>query len=784
MSSNQTLFRQEYRPKQLRVKQACDPCHRMKSEFRCSGSQALDARCIACIESNRDCAYTEPAKKKASRKSYANSLEARLEHSEALIRQLRSQLATAHFNNISAGSSSANSASPLKIRNPSNQAVPVTPSTFPIYLGIAVGSLADPPPPPDRDDLIHVDLSANFEKLHVDSAHQRGFIGKSSGDALVKVALELKEEVRREHRNRLSNRRNHPEEELFPWTSRRMHFWTFKSEKRSFPHNPSFRFPPLPLMNELVGLYFTQQNIYVPLLHRPTFDRSIAEGCHFSDTGFASTLLLVCAIGSRWSADPSVVSMGANNGVGSLGCGWEWFDQVWPPTANLFGQTTLYDLQYYYLAAQFLEGGSDQKACWMLIGIGLRLALNIGLHRRTAHVETPSVQRELFKRAFWALVYLDRTVSCSMGRTCAVQNFDLDLDLPIECDDDYWEHPTHPFQQPAGVASHVLFFNALLRLNNLLSGCLKLLYPLNKIRRFLHSDDSWAESLVVQLNSALSDWYAQMPEHLRWDAAQTDSVFFDQSAALHCAYYRLRILIEKSGPTTVFSLAVCTNAARACADIVDTQRRRKGNVPVVINLPAAFLSGVVLLLNMWSCKRMRLAPDLSSEIAGVHKCIAAVRLCEDRWQSAGLLWDILAELAFVGQVSLPNGIISNVHQSSEPPELPLDTAAIPPYAPATQPSFPDPDASVQLSTGIAPAPISETWLPTKAPFPTTQMDLAQASRELRGMMDLLDSDAMAMWINTPMGLEVDDWGNYFKGFNDVSQNFDQNSESGLVKPAM
>jgi hypothetical protein len=112
----------------------------------------------------------------------------------------------------------------------------------------------------------------------------------------------------------------------------------------------TYNFPSEPLMGQLLELYFIHQNIYLPLLHRPTFERGVADGLHLRsvviftskkpgssytwdffivvdcvalrrDDGFAATILLVCAIGSRWSTDPSLSGTG-------LACGWEWFNQV------------------------------------------------------------------------------------------------------------------------------------------------------------------------------------------------------------------------------------------------------------------------------------------------------------------------------------------------------------------------------------------------------------------------------------------------------------------------
>ncbi|KAJ7471657.1 fungal-specific transcription factor domain-containing protein [Mycena galericulata] len=556
-------------------------------------------------------------------------------------------------------------------------------------------------------------------------------------------------------------------------------------------------------------------------------------GVHLEDDSFGAILLLVCAVASRWSDDPRVVAPARagttteKGGIHSgtlLACGWQWFDQVPLVGKHLFGQATLYDLQYYCLAVQFLEGSSAPQACWTLIGVGIRLAQDVGAHRRTSHVEHPSVERELWKRAFWVLVYMDRTISSGMGRPCAIQFDDFDLDPPIECDDEYWEHPTHPFQQPAGVPSRICFFNALLRLNNILAFCLKILFPLSKVQVVFQIDESWEEHVVAELDSALNQWRDEVPQHLRWDPSRADPLFFDQSVALHSAYYHTQILIHrpfipmvrKSAPTALPSLAICTNAARAVANMVDLQRRRKGNVPVLINLPVVFTSGIMLLLNVWSGKRTGLVPDPSREMANVHKCMEVVRLCEERWQSAGLLWDILAELASVGKLPLPNynapgGAYQDRSQrpqsvSSSAPRsraadypachfqsmAPEDTARImlgprglrqtfdrpisdaqfrAPYAPASFGGIgarPDLGVAPMEPSAFAPNP-PPTWIPQEDPFANITADPNQASRELDDMMSLIDSDTIAMWTNAPTGIEVDDWGNYFSNFSEVTQ---------------
>ncbi|KAJ7820487.1 hypothetical protein B0H13DRAFT_1660851, partial [Mycena leptocephala] len=168
------------------------------------------------------------------------------------------------------------------------------------------------------------------------------------------------------------------------------------------------------------------------------------------------------------------------------------------------------------------------------------------IHRRTARIEVPSVEGELLGGAFWVLVWLDRNISSGLGHPCALQYDDFDVELPLECDDEFWEHPIHPFQQSPGLPSRIAFFNMMIRLHHILSFSLKTLYGLRKVRVFLTADqNAYEEHVVAEFDSALNTWRDQIPEHLRWDPRRADPVFFDQSMALYCRYHHLQILIHR-----------------------------------------------------------------------------------------------------------------------------------------------------------------------------------------------------------------------------------------------
>lgn len=96
-------------------------------------------------------------------------------------------------------------------------------------------------------------------------------------------------------------------------------------------------------MPTLIDLYWENVNDYYPLLHRPTFDANLQDGLHLRDEGFGASVLLVCAIGARFSDDPRVSLEEYSNTPHSSG--WEWFRQVQLVRKSLLAPPRLYDLQ-------------------------------------------------------------------------------------------------------------------------------------------------------------------------------------------------------------------------------------------------------------------------------------------------------------------------------------------------------------------------------------------------------------------------------------------------------
>ena len=165
-------------------------------------------------------------------------------------------------------------------------------------------------------------------------------------------------------------------------------------------------------------------------------------------------------------------------------------------------------------------GTSSPQSSWIMIGLGLRYSIEMGVHRQRPG--PPSAEAELKKRAFWCLIIMDRHLGFYHGRPTAIQHEEygfstwhsqnnltfpnsFDLELPIPCDDEHWD----TFTQPEGKPSAIDYFVCHLKLCQIMTLALRTLYSIRRPK----NDASTSLEVVTQLDSMLNSWYGKIPQH-------------------------------------------------------------------------------------------------------------------------------------------------------------------------------------------------------------------------------------------------------------------------------
>jgi hypothetical protein len=79
---------------------------------------------------------------------------------------------------------------------------------------------------------------------------------------------------------------------------------------------------------------------------------------------------------------------------------------------------------------------ASSHGMWYMIGLAMRTAIDLGLHRKANESNMDPFTTQMRRRLFWTVYYLERVVSMSLGRPFSISDRHIDLDLPLDVDDD------------------------------------------------------------------------------------------------------------------------------------------------------------------------------------------------------------------------------------------------------------------------------------------------------------------------------------------------------------
>ncbi|KAJ7284541.1 hypothetical protein C8J57DRAFT_1288775 [Mycena rebaudengoi] len=443
-----------------------------------------------------------------------------------------------------------------------------------------------------------------------------------------------------------------PVSALLPCTSRGSNYWTAYPEP---PEPPVIHeFPPDDILRDLVELYFTQVHIHALILHRPTFEKSVAEGLHLQNPQFGATVLAVCAVASKHSTDPRVHSPGARD---ERSAGSQWFNQIRRPFCGPVNSTmSLYELQLCCLF--ILYEGRNPVGSLLLGEFGMLHEQEIGNRRHKDPSRATNAEDEMYKRCFSFLYTFDVMISACLGRARLAISFS-DTDLPVLCDDEYWEtaDPSSAFKQPPGKPSLTAYHISLANLTRIFSLAWR---PKDSLENF-RGQHCFDRATRAEIDSRLKQWIEDIPEHLQWNPYMENDSFFDQSSTLYAMYYLTVILVHRPtlssadrtlSASIVKSLAICTSAARAFSHVADVKCRR-GSIPNTYILKSALDCAITLLLNISAFKRAGLPVDPDKELQDVYKLMRLIQQAARRSHNAAAYHYMLTELMAIGKFPPP-----------------------------------------------------------------------------------------------------------------------------------
>ncbi|KAF8210676.1 fungal-specific transcription factor domain-containing protein [Mycena galopus ATCC 62051] len=691
---------------------ACDACKKRK--IRCKGDGKIPGgRCARCTTLGIDCIRPDLTKVRIGHNflgTYAAALEGRIDKMERFLIEERGLLPGIDF------------AEQLENENDVELLLPQHVETLP------------------RND---GDLADGLNKLKLNPGKQR-FYGKSSGIQFLQTVFSFRAHLAGVEFSQM--RRTGA-------FAKRDEFWGLRSWQLPPPDEdiPQYSFPEPDLLLHLVDKYFAEVNSFWPVLHRPTFERKVADELHLRDHRFGGTLLIVAALGARYSDDPRVILPDQTLHY----AGWKWYSQVRVIPRHLIYKPDLYELQTVALSALYPKAFSPTAACWTLVGFGLRRAQDVGAHRRRQQ-EHPTAENEQWKRVFWVLLCLEWVYGTHMGRPLLMHDQDFDEELPVECDDEYWDFPApQNFKQPKDKPSRLSYFICYAKLLEIQAAATTTLYSPRKPHDLSgRSSPPTEKQYITAFDSALNAWLNDIPEHLRWDPERQNIIHFKQSALLYAG--------------ALPSYVICSNAARQCVRIFDVYERR-GILPYYPNILASTAHHRTFSLTLtgsWSGKKTS-----SKELDQVHSCLRLTSGAENRYLAAGRYTDVLNRLLYASE-SLNQ--LSSENPQFPPPSARRDEKSATTQRLSTDPASQWPASLIQdFEAALDQMDRVDQPFDSRLPgqYPENSLDgpftrLAQMYQlELPTNTDMplfpgdmaANTDVMAQWSAAPSDFNVDEW---------------------------
>jgi hypothetical protein len=164
---------------------------------------------------------------------------------------------------------------------------------------------------------------------------------------------------------------------------------------------------------------------------------------------------------------------------------------------------------------QFLQSSAKLSACYSYIGVALRSALRMGLHRSFSTNFTP-IEAETRKRIFWVIRRMDTYVGAMLGLPRFLEDEDIDQEFPAEVDDEYITAAgIEPM--PDGTLSVMAAFNAHTRIVQVLSKICKTVYPTKGTQTGAKDSVTYkvGYSKIRELEWDLAEWLDALPCSLK-----------------------------------------------------------------------------------------------------------------------------------------------------------------------------------------------------------------------------------------------------------------------------
>ncbi|KAF9269506.1 hypothetical protein L218DRAFT_953120 [Marasmius fiardii PR-910] len=373
------------------------------------------------------------------------------------------------------------------------------------------------------------------------------------------------------------------------WRFPKARIWPPVSESSSgtsFEVDTVSRYPPLEVQEKLLDLYFTHVHPIFPVIHKETFFdhfRALhSDGSRIPSPQEASTVLgsqpaassppnsrrrsvppvllfAIFAVAARYSKSPSRPEPSHNSSIAEAMPIWDAGDEYLEQARRILERSYTCSrpetCQALLLMGYREIGIGAMTEAWMYVGLAIRMAQDLGMHRRADGWARAGLGGRLFgdwelqerRRIWFACVIMDKYVSSSIGRPLMIFERDFDTLLPDEDDPEerepwnrhrlvYEDEDSGSDGVPEVPGRIISCFNAAAILSGILSMIIQTVYAARP------ACDRHGESAFLE--GILDKWFHDLPDHLRQEPS-SKNVPLPHVLTLHMQYWSAVLLLHR-----------------------------------------------------------------------------------------------------------------------------------------------------------------------------------------------------------------------------------------------
>ena len=258
-----------------------------------------------------------------------------------------------------------------------------------------------------------------------------------------------------------------------------------------------------PDAGNLIKVYIGFHHIVTPIFHVPTilaqFERVLTcDPTHRHEHLYTIALLnMVCAIvvvhNRLKQGRPEIVGPIARN----------YYDTAMllvRPT--IFADWTIEKVQILILGSCYLQASSYPEECWNTLGLAVRMAYGLELHRPPDPTRFDCIAQEVRKRVWAACYVLDQLLSMIYGRPAATSAKSFFTTLPEDLDDDCIQPSRLLYPSIKSELTGMSFFLAISKLYRILESTASL-------------NDHPSLENILRLDEEFEAWSANLPPSLK-----------------------------------------------------------------------------------------------------------------------------------------------------------------------------------------------------------------------------------------------------------------------------